>query len=147
MIDGTREITVDCPEQGKVLLLFPIPRPNNPWGVFLPLKDTIWGEHIQIVTGAAMSHAMHGWATPLVRELGIPPLVRAKRIPELDGRCALMKTCISAGVECRPGVKLPLCYEPPKLVPDVARLAYAVAIAWRNGRHVIIIQGEEFVLR
>lgn len=140
MTDGFREITITDPEQGRILLLVAIPIGEDSWGRLAPLRGTPWEAQIQVVTGEALSHALHGWATPLVRELGSPPYVRADRVPPEAGRCALYGACVGSSRFCRPGPKTPECYE--SAVPVGSR----VALAWREGRHVVVVQGAEFAL-
>ena len=51
-----------------------------------------------------------------------------------------------AGDKCRPGQGVPDCYEPPGLEGEVAMLATTVALAWREGRYVVVVDGPEFNL-
>lgn len=144
MGDGFREINLTDREQGELKLLVVTPRDGDPWGLLAPLRDTAWGRQVAIVSGEALSHAMHGWATPLVREIGVPPRVRAKRVPEV---CALNRSCLGfkAGI-CQPGPDLPDCYEPPGLEGPLRSAVTQVALAWREGRFVVVVNGPEFAL-
>lgn len=143
MGDGFREIDLDDPDQGLIKILHPLPRHGDPWGVLAPLRGTVWGAQIPTVTAEALSHALHGWATPLARELTIEPRVQARRVPVI---CALHRSCLGFRKEtCRPGRELPDCFEPPDL-GGAALLATRVALAWREDRHVVIVEGEGFSL-
>lgn len=139
MTDGFREITLTDPEQGRILLMVALPVGDDPWGCLAPLRGTPWEAQVQVVSGEAFSHALHGWATPLMREIGRPPYVRADRIPPEAGRCILYGACGGASRFCRPGPKTPECYE--AAVPVAVRMV----LAWKEGRHVIVVQGPEFV--
>jgi hypothetical protein len=146
-MQGLREINLNDPEQGLIKILTPIPKDDDSWGVLAPLRDTSWGSRIITVSGEALSNAMHGWATPLMREIGPQPKAHAKRIPEADGVCSQIANCIGAGPQCRPGPKLPDCYEAPNLPIGVRMLAAFVALAWRDGRYVVVVKGSEFSIR
>lgn len=48
---------------------------------------------------------------------------------------------------CVPGLKMPICYEPPHDDADLRRAATTVMLAWKEGRYVVISDGaDEFVL-
>jgi hypothetical protein len=142
--DQVREFDLTDPEWGVVKLLVAIPKRGNPWGVLSCLKGTVWEQHIQVVSGESYSHAMHGWATPLMREIGVEPRVRAKRISEQDGRCRLWDGCLGVTPGCRPGPDLPGCYEAPLADHDQSQAASIVALAWEEGRYVLVVEGAEF---
>jgi len=134
-----------CKEWGDLLILRPIPIRGDPWGVLRCLEETVWGDQIAVVPGDVFSTALHGHAMPLVRVLGNPPEVRSRRIPVEDGICRLrtVKTCGFSTPECKPGPKLPMCYEAPGNI-DVSLYATAVAQAWKEKRYVVVVEGDEF---
>lgn len=145
MGDGVRRIDLDDREQGPVLLAVALPREGQPWGVLEPLRGTQWEGLVRTVSGESLSHAVHGWATPLVRELGPNPLAVLRRHPTP----CVMSTgdqCVGASPACRPGRAMPDCYEPPDadavLVPAVS----TALLDLRSGRHVVAVDGSEFVL-
>jgi len=144
MGDGFREIDLTDEEQGFIKLLVPTPAGDDPWGVLAPLRGTAWGDQIPEVSAEAVSHALHGWATPLTRVIGVKPYVHAKRIPADVGLCRLHRSCLGATADCRPGVEVPGCYEGPDLDAAVARVAARVAMAWGEGRFVVVPVGEGF---
>lgn len=145
MGDGFRRIDLADREQGRILLTVALPRDGDPWGVAAVLRGTEWEGLVRTVGGEAMSHAVHGWATPLVRELGPGPHATLRRIPT---PCALSSgdQCVGATPECRPGRRMPDCYTPPDLDPDVASVVTTVLLDLRSGRHVVVVDGPEFVL-
>ena len=151
MLDGLRYATIDDPERHqKILVLYPSPLRDNPWGVLKPLKDTTWGAQIPTVSGEALSHALHGRPKPLREMLGKPPRVRAMSIPLEDRFCleAQQNICAMAAAHCRPGSKqLPECYVSPAEDYDLRVLGNAVAQAWDEGRYVFVVEGSEFVIR
>ena len=124
----------------------PVPRDGDPWGVLAPLRETIWGQFIQIIPGDVFSEALYGHTLPFIRMLGNPPKVHSQRIPLQEGKCREYKDCILVGPHCRPGQKLPECYTAPHRDIEVARLASEVALAWREGRYVLVVDGDEFVI-
>jgi len=138
-----REIDLTDQEQGSILLLVAFPTDAAPWGDLQPLQGTSWAQGVTTVTGETLSHALHGYATPLARELGRPPLKSAQRVTSDDGACAIRESCIGwDSVRCRPCGKTPECYEPPL---DGA-VFQRVAMAWRERRHVVVVTGNEFAL-
>lgn len=144
-MNGFREITLTDSEWGTILLLVATPKPDAPWGVLEPLRGTKWGEHVQEVSGMALSHALHGWATPLMREIGPDPKVRARRVPDDIGRCALTQGCVGASPTCRPGPDSPPgCYEPSGVPTPDASAVTTMVMAWKEGRYVLVVKGAEF---
>lgn len=85
---------------------------------------------------------------PLERSLGIAPKERARRISDEVGMCQLWhdKSCTLRKPWCRPGPKLPFCYEPPGDNTETVILAATVAQAWKEGRHVVVPDESEFSL-
>jgi len=144
MGDGLRYIDLNDAEQGPLLLAVVIPG-EDPWGAFAPLRGTPWEGLIHTVSGEALSHAVHGWATPLVREIGPHPHVIMRRFLT---PCALSTggQCVGAAPTCKPGPKMPDCYEAPNLDFATAALVSRVLADMRVRRHVLAIQGAEFVL-
>jgi hypothetical protein len=146
MADGLRSTLISDPEWGEVKLLFPIPRPDDLWGSLSPLRGTLWGDQIPAVSGESLSHAFHGWATPLMREIGVEPLAHARRIPLEQRTCEQADTCLTAGRHCRPGPRTPRCWDPVGLSGSMADLVRTVVLAWSEGRYVVVVEGSEFSL-
>jgi len=136
--------TISSKEWGEVLILRPFPRPEEPWGDLAPLRGTPWGDQLPVVSGASLSHALHGVITPLMREIGPHPHLLCRKIPEGFRTCSISEDCLIATSDCVPGPKLPACYVPPGLSGEAARAAATVAEAWASGRYVIIVEGAEF---
>jgi hypothetical protein len=132
---------INDPEWGEVKVYRPTPRKGDPWGDLSVLKETTWGQFIYPVTGEAFSHALHGWATPLMRELGPQPLKVVSQIPPEDGICEHYDDCIIARHDCIPSGPPPECYEAPLkgLAGDAAN---EVMVAWRDGWVVVVTDGE-----
>jgi len=83
---------------------------------------------------------------PLMREIGSHPHGLLKQVPTAYRRCRMEQGCIMASARCHPNPKVPECYAPP-LVSDEALLAAStVAVAWAEGRYVIVVEGAEFSL-
>jgi len=144
--EGFRQADLVDQDQGTIKLLWPIPKAGNPWGVLEPLRETPWGDQIPEVDGEPFSHALHGFATPLMRVIGVHPKYRAQRLPHPFRTCAMWQTCVGFRSECEPGPGLPDCYEPPGLEMGPSLLATRVAQAWKEGRYVIVVTGAEFSL-
>lgn len=146
MIDGLHLFKLDDLDHGEIALAVAIPREADPWGVLAPLRETVWGSLIREVSGEAMAHARHGYATPLMREIGPHPQYLARKVSDADGMCALKAECAGFTPKCRPGKALPGCYEAPGLDLEGSRLAAMVALLWREGRYVLVVVGDEFSL-
>lgn len=146
---GTRHVKIAADGYGnEIRLLYPVPREDNPWGVFDCLRGTYWGDRIRVVSGEIYTHALYGLTKPLREKLGRPPRFDAKRIPEQDAYCAKLQdgSCAMAGTRCRPGTgELPMCYWSPETEPSIAEAASAIGLAWDAGRYVIVIEGDAFI--
>lgn len=149
MSDGFHKITVTDPAHAPVTLLVVLPIEEDAWGVLSPLKNTIWGTLIREVSGESLAHARHGYMTPLMNEIGPAPKHLAKLVPDKDGKCTLTRkgACAASGPHCRPGPKLPDCYEPPGVGTGVLQeLLAKVVLAWRDDVYVVVVIGLEFNL-
>lgn len=140
--DGLKYMTLNDRQQGEILLAVPIPHPDDPWGTLSVLRGTIWEGQIQVVSGSVMADAYHGHATPLARLLEREPRHMAKMIPDTEGACSLLQSCAMASATCRPGPKLPECYEAPLGDPSASHMASRVALAWKEGRYVVVVVGD-----
>ena len=150
MLDGLRYAVIEDPDRGApIKVLYPTPLLGNPWGVLLPMRDSSWGRQIPVVTGEALSHALHGRVKPFREMLGNPPFQRAQMIVLEDRLCyeAQARICQIAKPECRPGSRrMPECYVPPTEDRALRVLGAAVAQAWDEGRYVFVVDGPEFVV-
>ena len=141
-MQGLIRLTVTTREIGDVLVLRPTPRHGDSWGVLAPLRDTDWGAYIQTIPGEIFSHALHGYTRPFVQILGPEPRALERKIPKDLGVCSEINSCVIANPKhCRPCPDLPDCYEAP-----AGYLASQVALAWREGRYVLVIEDGEFSL-
>lgn len=124
---------------------------GDPWGRLAPLReDPAWRNLIPEVSAEALSHALHGYVLPLLRESVREPLssLRAaqKSWPHA-GACQERNACAAyAPATCRPLGRPPACYVPPSL-PAGAAAAREVVHAWASGHRVLVPVGKEFVLR
>ena len=150
MIPGIRYATIDDPERRRTFkILYPLPAPENAWGVFLPLRETSWGREIPVVSGEALSHALHGYPKPLLGMLKTPPLARAVRLPLTDKLCYEHQchTCAMAKPHCHPGSgQMPECYVAPTEDRDLRDIGVVIAKAWEEGRYVFVVEGPEFLI-
>ncbi len=138
---------LDSKEWGRVLLLRPIPRGDNIWGDLAPLQGTPWGDLLPTVTGEALSHALHGHIMPLMRQLGTPPRGLNQKVPSGYRWCDMRDNgCLIASSHCQPGPKLPACFVPPEVPPEAKMAVTVVALAWAEGRYVILVEGPEFAV-
>lgn len=145
---GILEYVINSREWGRRKVCQPIPLTGNPWGSLAGLKDTALAKHIPVVSGTAVSHAKHGWATPLMREVGPLPHRLISRFQQRGWPCAYKvdQSCIMARPECRPGKDAPVCYEPD--VPKEHREAAAFVMRmWAEGVLVFVVSGGEHSLK
>jgi len=121
----------------------PVPINDDPWGILSPIKDTPWGKLIPVVDGESFSHAVHGYPLILMRVIGPPPYALMKKIPSNYRVCQQYEKCIIFDSKiCHPCPKVPECYQPPNV--EHPELIALVSKAWKEGRYVIIVIGEEF---
>ena len=144
-MNGMKEFRISDPEWNAVLVAVAIPKDGDTWGPLAPLRGTPWGAQIVEVSGEVLSHALHGWATPLMRAIGVEPWVHARRVTVAEGRCSLFQGCLGATPACRPGPHLPDCYDAP-LDGLAGEVAAYVSLAWREGRYVLVASSPEFVI-
>lgn len=143
--DSFKWMNLQSDDWGEVKLLVPKVRQGDPWGVISTLKGTIWGDQIPTVSGPAFSDAMRGSATRLMREIGPLPKHLNMRISDSDGVCRYHGSCPLYRSHCRPGKKLPDCYEPPgEWTPQESMAITQVALAWSEGRYVVVVEGDEW---
>jgi len=143
-MEGVVRFSINCTEWGQIKVLRPHPIGDEYWGVLAPLKGTVWGDLIPVVSGETFSHALYGHTMPLLREIGPPPDDLSRKIPDSLGRCQLAtaKACLTITPNCRPGKKLPDCFEAPG---EYSELASMVALTWAEGRYVVVVEGPELV--
>lgn len=125
-----------------------IPRGDDYYGALRPLiEDEGWCTLFDVVTGEAMSHALHGYTHPLAQELRWKPEDRLKRhaVKNLmcryltDQSCRRRKTAI-----CRPCEKMPMCYAPEG---DYQGLKLELLSSVKEGYYIVVVTSGEFALR
>jgi len=143
---------------GKIQLLRPLPSERrdgdtlivDPWGELAPLRiHPEFATLIPIVTGEAFSHAMHGHMRPLMETIGPEPKHQLIRIPAPHDKCSLAKEgCVMHDLQrCRPrSKKLPECWAPVSEDAAAQRAMSIVTLAWSEGRYVVVVEGDEFVI-
>jgi len=136
--------TISTKDFGEVLILRPYPKPDEPWGDLAILKDTVWSTLIPVVSGAGLSHALHGRARPLMLEIGPPPKGLLRMVPPAHRKCREADLCIIAKPNCVIGRKTPDCFMPSGVPAEARPAANLVVSAWLEGRYVIVVKGVEF---
>jgi hypothetical protein len=144
--DGIRRIRLTTSEWGEVLVLRTTPDPD-PWGSLKCLRGTPWGDLISTVSGESMSHALHGYATPLMREIGRDPRALRNLVPEDVRLCHQIDECIMANEKtCHPCRLVPQCYRAPSKDPEIQIAGGVVVLSWAEDRYVLVVEGSEFSL-
>jgi hypothetical protein len=137
---------------GERILLLLTEGSRSHWGEFEPLRGTSWEAGVEFLTAESLSHALHNYYMPLLRELGRAPSASAKRVTDEEGACKSQDFCPTWEAKlCRPG-KLgpPDCYDPPLSEgtdTEVVDLFRTVARAWKEGRRTGVIIGSGFNIR
>jgi hypothetical protein len=141
---------------GRIHLLRPVPSETrvgdtlliDPWGDLASLREEpAFAVLLPIVDGEAFSHAMHGRMRPLMGQIGPEPKHQLIRIPDPHNQCRVEGTCPMYSLKrCHPRrLKLPECWTPES--DERAQRAMAiVTLAWAEGRYVVIVEGDEFVI-
>lgn len=135
-------------------LLRPIPKEErqgdtlvvDPWGELAPLRlHPEFARLIPVVSGETFSHAMHGYAKPLMEVLITEPRYLLLKIPPAYQVCLLRSHCVMYHKDrCYPSSsKLPECWKPEA---EASQAMAIVTLAWAENRHVVIVEGEEFSL-
>ncbi len=149
-MEGFRLLTLNDDAWGEIKICYPTPKPGNIWGALKPLQDTHWGKIIAQVTGESLSEALHGFATPFMREVGRAPKDCGKRLSQDDATCRLKTSrgCSIAHKGCTvaPLTELPFCYEAPNLERPSFDLASFVAQMWNENRYVVVLTSPGFSL-
>jgi len=99
---------------------------------------------IPVVSGENLSHALHGYIAPLLKEIGPEPRLLAKQVGQKQGRCALYKTCVAAEPSCLPAGPPPDCYEAPMEDYGASFAATTVVLCWKTGGWVVVVGEGEF---
>lgn len=129
---------------GEYPILRPIPRDGDAWGDLAPLRETQFEKLIPVVSGATLSHALHGRLKPLMNEIGPHPHGQLRQVRGAQRTCRAAKDCIMRTKHCYPNPKVPGCFSPEGLDAE-AQLAGALVIeTWAEGRYVIVVEGAEF---
>jgi hypothetical protein len=124
-------------EMGFIELYF-IYSENGVWEEqWRPLQGAM---NLPSVTKEVADHALHGWAKPLVDNLGPPPKGMLHKLP--SKRCWHEKNCsFYEARRCELLLsKMPWCFEPAEIFPG--NLAAEIVKLWRQGVYVLVV--EEF---
>jgi hypothetical protein len=131
-------------EWGDLPVLRPYPKPDEIWGDLAPLKGTVWESMVPIVSGASLSHALHGRVTPLMQEIGPAPRGLLRMVPKAFRTCREAGNCITFNARCIPDQRMPECFVPTGLALEVRRAVSVLLNAWAEGRYVLVVEGGEF---
>lgn len=116
---------------------------RDPWGVLAVLRETPWEALIPLIPSSIFDQALRGHVTPLMRLIGPPPVALAKRLPIVYTQCRERDHCVNVSQICRPGEKMPDCWEGSELLPEAVGVASYVARLWRDGIPVIVVVPRE----
>jgi hypothetical protein len=145
-----RAVDITDPEWGTVKLLVAYPSERDgAWGELTPLQGVMpWCDLVAKVPAEALSHALHGWGTPLMRAVGRAPAALTRLVNRDAGECGLKSECIGWNPKkCVPSTNAPSCWEPlGDLSPEASVLVGVVVRAWAEGRYVLVAVGQEFSL-
>lgn len=135
---------ISSKEFGEYPILRPYPRDGDSWGDLAPLRGTSFESLIPVVSGAALSHALHGYLNPLMGKIGPHPHGQLRQIQGTQRTCWSATDCPIHGKLCHPNPKMPPCFVPSGLEAEAQFAATVVVLAWGEGRYVIVVEGDEF---
>lgn len=124
-----------------------IPKDNDLWGAFAPLKGTDWESLFTTVTGEALSEALYGYLNSFLQQVGDLPSLKLSRIG-VDWMCAshAKNKCGMRLSSCYPGSQqIPMCYKYPRdnsLVEPVSQLLDYV----KSDYYIVLVSGEGFTV-
>ena len=142
---GIRRFTItDHRTSESIEVLRPIGDSVSDWGVLECIRETEIGKLIPVVSGEAMSHALHGYMQPLQDSLLRSPKHQFRKITE-DLTCSEIQQCILANPAiCVPCTATPHCYMPQGYIGQAAHAISTVVRAWADGRYGLVVSGVEF---
>lgn len=89
-----------------------------------------------------LDHALHGYTSPLVKALGIPPVGALRKLPPAARQCVNHGRCsLYVARDCVPtAAAMPWCFEPGGSEDEQVRKLGAEAIGlWREGVYILVI--------
>lgn len=132
-------------ERGEIVVLA-IDERNGTWeSDWEPLRRTVFGDQLTIISRQTLDHALHGYSRPLSNALGIPPAGALLKIPEASRQCYVRRKCPFYDVRaCRSDArKMPWCFEPDAFEDEEVRRAATQAIErWREGVYVLVVTND-----
>lgn len=130
---AVRELAGDC-----LFQIYPS------WEPLAPLRDTLIGSLISVVTQQDVDFAYRKWTRPLVNRLGLSPENCLRKAAKQHGTCYNWPTCQIKGPGCRlQDPAMPWCFEPVGVDdPFVRALAQEILEAWRNSVWVLVANNE-----
>ena len=133
---------------GDLKIKSPVPSSVSAWGPLQALQGTFFEKLIPVVSGETFSHALHGHAMPLIRELGVSPKVCLRKVPKEYKWCARYQAqdCVMANNGCHVEKQLPDCFEIQGAQGKFDAAGTQVLLSWRDGFYVIVVEGSEFSL-
>lgn len=123
------------------LELFVIYSTGGQWEeAWLPLQGFPIDALLPRVTKETFDHALRGWTSPLIKNLGLPPTGGIRKVHQ---KCADRAKCpLYDPNRCSPkAVKMWNCFRPRDVEGEVAQsLAAEIIRFWREGVHVLIVE-------
>lgn len=134
-----QEILPD-PTWGNPRMARVIPKGDNAWGILESLRNQHpWCEYIPVIPVGIYDQAVRGYATPLMKMIGLAPHACSRKITGEDAVCKIRKKCVNAGPDCHPGPNMPECWEAPLVDFYASSTASSIARLWREGIYVLVV--------
>lgn len=94
------------------------------------------------VSKETMDHALRGWTSPLVKNLGLPPEGALRKVPQVCTHKDSVPCPMYDPKRCTPLARnMWNCFQPLGVEGDVAlQLAYDVIRLWREGVRVLVVE-------
>lgn len=133
----SRQIKLKTKELGDLHLMLVYSKAGVWEPHWAPFKGTRYADLFTYVSVETMTHAMHGWTSPLVKALGPSPKMILHRLSPDARQCVLYDKCIFyIQRDCRPDAKkMPNCFQP---VGVEAELGFEVIRLWRESVYVVV---------
>ena len=144
-----RRFNIATKDWGDLPILRPVPVDGDSWGVFAILRGTWWEKSIPVVSGEALSNALHGHTKPLYDQIGPEPTHLMRRLINpcwlaTEDRCSMVNdSCVPHRGKRS---QTPDCYMIPEEEAEVRLAASLIVQAWTTNRYVIVVEGQEFSL-
>lgn len=139
-----RQVKLPTREMGEIELLLIEEEQDGTWEPeWEPIRGTVFGDQVSIVSKEILDHGFHRWSRPLVDALGISPEGALLKVPSVSRVCHRRSKCpLHIVAACSTKAKnMPWCFEPDGVADEQVRLVASQAIQrWREGVYLVVVR-------